>query len=107
MVPTLQMNSTGLIRYSNRMLGLVLLLDKHHFQSDLKFKCVSTFTKQIAHSSDQVTFATQNAELLRSSVAPSSSRPAAQINRFGLLLLLIKSIRWLLTEALEHPFHII
>ena len=61
------------MRYSNRMLGLSLLLDKHHFQSDLKFKCVSTFSKQIAHSSDQVTFATQNAELLRSSQIPSAS----------------------------------
>ena len=92
------MNSTGLIRYSNRMLGLVLLLDKHHFQSDLKFKCVSTFSKQIAHSSDQVTFATQNAELLRSSGVPSSGRPRVQINTkcFGLLLLLLKFTEWLL-----------
>ena len=56
------------------MLGLILHLAKHHFQSDLKLVCASTFSKQIAHSHDQVTFATQNAEsLLRSSNSLSSS----------------------------------
>lgn len=74
------MNSTSLTRYSNKMLGLSLLLDKHHFQSDLKFKCVSTFSKQIAHSSDQVTFATQNAELLQSSIFSSSNCENRKLN---------------------------
>lgn len=87
------MNTTGLVRYSNRMLGLILLLDKHHFQSDLKFKCVSTFSKQIAHSQEHVTFATQNAEsLLRPSFSPSSADNLFLIKFFSLIITFISLI---------------